>query len=192
MEEKIQGIRFRTIIEMLGKPKEHIEKTLRDFVERIREDSEYILAKENYAESVPRENLWSTYAELEVVTKDISRIMAFCFEYMPSSVEILMPQNFTIENHVVTGMLNDLQGRLHNVDMIIKRLRAENDLLKRNMKISIENLITILLKLNAMSFDELSTYTGINRDELSAFLSVLIKDSKIKLDNEKYVLVKNE
>ena len=192
MDEKPQGIRFRTVIEMAGKPKEHIEKTLKVYVEKVREDHDFILLKESFAEPKQIESMWSTFAELEIVCKDIPKMIGFCFEYMPASIEILKPDNFNMENHEITGFLNDLQARLHNVDMIVKRLRAENDVLRKNMSLTIENIITILLKINAMSIEEISKYSGINRDELAAFLNNMINDAKVKVDDERYRLVKNE
>jgi len=192
MEDKPHGIRFRTIIEMIGKPREHIEKTIRDYVETIREDSEYILLNEKFAETVEHENLWSTFAELEIVCKDISKLVIFCFDYMPASIEILKPDNFSMEKHVITGFLNDLQARLHNVDMVVKKLRAENEILRKNMNLSIENQISVLLKLNSMDIETLSTYTGINNEELMSFLNKMITSEKIKIDGEKYSLIKNE
>ena len=191
MEISPQSFRFRTLIEILGKPKEHVETTIRGFIDKIRDDHEYILLSERYAECTQHENLWSTYAELEVVAKDITKLISFCFEYMPASLEIIKPDNFTMENHIITGFLNDLQGRLHNVDMIVKKLRAENDVLKRNMKTTIENLITLLLKINSMKVGELSSYTGINEDELKIFLNDMINKNKISILEERYSF-KNE
>lgn len=192
MDDKTQGIRFRAIIEILGKPKSHVEETIRKFVEKIKDDHEFIVLKESFAEPQQHESLWSTFTELEVVSKDITKLIGFCFEYMPASVEIIKPENFSMENHVVTGFLNDLQGRLHNVDMIVKRLRGENDVLKRNMKMTIENLITILLKINSMNLDELSVYTGINKDELKSVLSNMVENKKLKHEQENYSLLGNE
>ena len=192
MEDKLHGIRFRTIIEMIGKPKEHIEKTIRDYVETIRDDHEYILLNERFAETVEHESLWSTFAELEIVCKDMSKLVMFCFEYMPASVEIIKPDSFSIEKHVITGFINDLQARLHNVDMAVKKLRGENDILKKNMSLSIENQISVLLKLNSMDIDDLSTYTGINTEELNSFLNKMITAGKVKQESEIYSLSKNE
>ncbi len=44
-------IRVRAIIEVLGKPKEHTEKTIRDYVEKIKEDNDFVILKEHFSES---------------------------------------------------------------------------------------------------------------------------------------------
>ena len=189
MEEKIHGIRFRTIIEILGKPKEHIEKTIRGYIEKIREDNEFILLKESFAESTQHENLWSTFAELEIVCKDISKLIGFCFEYMPSSIEVIKPEHLTMSNPELSNFLNDLQARLHNVDMIVKRLKAENDFLKLNMDAILHNAIMMCLKVSKLTLEQLSQITGVEKKELEIFVENLLKENKIKKDGEQYTLV---
>ncbi len=192
MDDKPTGVRFRTILEVLGKPKEHIETAIKEYVKKIKDDSEYIILKESYSESSPQGQLWSIYAELEIVARDVTKLIGFCFEYMPSSVEIIKPDQFALEHHIVTGFLNDLQSRLHNVDMVVKKLKAENDLLRRNLKSALENIITVLLKMNPMNIDELSIYTGINKEELQNLLEKMQTENKIKVENNNYKLAKNE
>ncbi len=191
MDDKLAGVRFRAIIEVLGKPKEHIELTLNGYVGKIKEDSEYIIVKETLSEAVQQGALWSIYAEVDVVARDITKLIAFCFEYMPSSVEIIKPEQFNFEHHIVSGFLNDLQLRLHNVDMMVKKLRTENDMLRRNLRSSFENIITVLLKMNPLSIDELSIYTGINKEELQGLLQGMQVENKIKVEDNTYKLAKN-
>ena len=149
-DKKSDHLRCRIIIEMLGKPKEHISKTLRDYIQKIKEDENLLVLNEKFAEPEKKENLWSTFVELEMVVKGIPNLIGFCFDYMPSSIEILKPEEFTLKNRDISNFMNDLQAKLHNIDMITKKLRVENEFLKRNMKKSFENSITLLLKLKEM------------------------------------------
>jgi len=44
-------ILFRTVLEVLGKPKEHVEKSMKEFVEAIKKnDKQYQVVKEEFAE----------------------------------------------------------------------------------------------------------------------------------------------
>ena len=49
-------IRCRTIIEVLGKPKEHVEKSIKDYIEHIKKDSELVILNEEYSEMKSRES----------------------------------------------------------------------------------------------------------------------------------------
>ena len=44
-------IRCKVIIEVLGKPKEHVEKALRTYVEKINNDSDLIILKKEFADA---------------------------------------------------------------------------------------------------------------------------------------------
>lgn len=188
-EKKSSHLRCRIILEMLGKPKEHIEDTLKSYVQKIKEDDNLLILNETFAEPNEKGDLWTVFVELEMVIKSIPTLIGFCFDYMPSSVEILKPQELTLKNREVSAFINDLQAKLHTVDMVVKKLRAENDFLKRNMNKSFENSITILLKLRGMDIKEISRLTGIQEKDLLNFLNKLVEEKKIKKEDELYSLV---
>ncbi len=181
-------IRCRTIIEVLGKPKEHVENAIKDYIEHIREDSELVVLNEGYSEIKEQGSLWSKFVELDLVIKGTRKLIGFCFEYMPSSIEVVKPENLTMANQELSNFLNDLQARLHNVDMIVKQLKAENDFLRLNMNAIIHNAIVICLKISGLSLEQLSQVTGVDRKELEIFVEKLLKENKIKKEGEIYTL----
>jgi len=181
-------IRCRTIIEVLGKPKEHIEAALKEYIEHIKQDSEIVILNEDYSEVKEQGNLWSKFVELDLVIKGTRKLISFCFEYMPSSLEVIKPENLILTNPELSNFLNDLQARLHNVDMAVKRLKAENDFLKHNMNAILHNSIMICLKVSKLSLEQLSQVTGIGQKELEIFIEKMLKENKIKKEGEAYAL----
>ena len=143
MEDEKNYIRFKTILEILGKPKEHVEESLKKYIAKIKEDEELMVIKEYYSDAKEQDNMFSVFAELEMLVKTVPKLIGFCFDYMPSSLEILKPESLALKNTQFTGILNDLQAKLHNVDMVAKQLKSENDFLKRNLKTSLKNVISI-------------------------------------------------
>lgn len=186
-----QHIRCRTIIEVLGKPKEHVEKTIKDYVEEISKDPDLIIIKKEFAEPEEKDQFWTTFVEIELIIKGIPKVIDFCFHYMPSSIEILKPEEFSMNNVVIADMLNDLQARLHNVDMIIKKLKNENTFLKRNMNNVFKNIILVSLSRASLNKEKLSKVTGIEESELEIFLKQLIDEKIIKKGENTYSLIKN-
>ena len=182
-------IRCRTIIEVLGKPKEHVENSIKEYIEHIKQDSELVILSEEYSELKEQGNLWSQFVELDLVVKGTQKLISFCFEYMPSSIEVAKPENLGMTNREISSFLNDLQARLHNVDMVVKQLKAENDFLRLNMNAVIHNAILICLKVSKLSLEQLSHITGLDKKELEIFIDKLLKDNKIKKENEIYSLV---
>ncbi len=188
-EEKKELIRCKSILEVLGKPKEHVEKTIKLLVEKVKEDPEISVLDEKYAEIEPREKtMFSTFVELDMIFKGLPAITGFCLDFMPSSLEIEKPEQLILKNIDISNFFNDLQAKLHNVDMVAKSLRVERDFLKRNMNTVISNLITILIKINKNKLDDLSKFTGINQEELERHLAKLIEEGKIKKEEDIYQL----
>ena len=66
-------IRCKIIIEMLGKPKGHVEKTLKMYIDKVREDSSLIVLNADFADAQEKGNLWTTFVELEMIIKGIPK-----------------------------------------------------------------------------------------------------------------------
>ena len=181
-------VRCRTIIEVLGKPREYVENAIREYIGHIKEDSELVILDEEYSDAKEQGKLWSKFAELDLVIKGTQKLISFCFEYMPSSSEVLKPAHLIMTNPEVSNFLNDLQARLHNVDMIVKQLKSENDFLKLNMNAILHNTIIICLKVANLSMEQLSKVTGVEKKELEVFVEKLVEENKIKKEGEVYSL----
>ena len=182
-------VRCKTIIEILGKPKEHVEKTMRMYVDKIKQDSELIFLNVNFSDAEEKDKLWAAFVELEMIVKGIPKLIGFCFDYMPSSIEILKPEEFAVKASTIQDFVNDLQARLHTVDMVVKKQKNENDFLKRNMNAAIRNIILLSLAKNKLDKEYLSKLTGIKENELDVFLKNLIEEKKIKEENNIYSLL---
>lgn len=183
-------IRCKIIIEILGKPREHVEETLRKYIDKIKNDSDLIILNSNFSEAVEKEKLWATFSDLDMIIKGIPKLIAFCFDYMPSSIEITKPDEFIMKKSTVENLVNDLQARLHEVDMIIKKQKNENEFLKQNLNKGVSNVILISLASGNMDKENLSKATGVHDKELNIFLDNLIKENKIRKENDIYSLVK--
>jgi len=185
-------LRCKIIIEVLGKPKEHVEKSLTMYVDKIKADSELIILSEEYADAKKTDELWSTFVELEMVIKGIKKLIAFCFDYMPSSVQIVKPEQYNLDRTMIENFINDLQGRLHQVDMIVKQQKNENIFLKKNMNSAIRNVIMVSLSRGKIDEENLGKITGVQKKELRVFLDGLVKEGKIKEDENVFSLVREE
>ena len=183
-------IRCKIIIEILGKPREHVEETLRKYIDKIKNDSDLIILNSNFSEAVEKEKLWATFSDLDMIIKGIPKLIAFCFDYMPSSIEITKPDEFIMKKSTVENLVNDLQARLHEVDLIIKKQKNENEFLKQNLNKGVSNVILISLASGNMDKENLSKATGVHDKELNIFLDNLVKENKIRKENDIYSLVK--
>ena len=179
-------IEIRAIIEMLGAPKEHIEATLKEYVENLKKDGVKI-NNETYAEAEEKGKFFSTFAEIEIDFENMEDVLAFCFDHMPSSVEIMSPEKLSFDANLLTGFLNDLQAKIHQVDALIKDVSAKQQLLDNNAINILHNFIHFMLKEKGeKTAEEISEKIGIGAKETKSFLTVMIKKGLIKEDGGKY------
>ena len=113
----------RVIIEIVGSPKEHIEEVMKQLVEKIKEEKK--LLKYNIFEAQEKEKLFFTFTEMEMRFDNVEGLIGFCFDYMPSSVEILGEKEINVKREEIENVINDLLAKLHEYDMVLKNLRAE-------------------------------------------------------------------
>lgn len=128
-----------------------------------------------------------TFAEIEILAKNTQSLMVFCFDYMPSSVEIIEPEEIVYKSVDFTDFLNDVQARLHAVNMGMQDHIEKNKNLVKNTSTILENFIKMLLR-TPMHISEINKYTGIREEELTRLLEVLIKNNKIVKSGDKYAL----
>jgi len=138
----------RIILEVLGAPKSHVEKTMELVVDKLKsEQNIQVLKKTTYEVEEQDNGLWSTFSEIEFETEDIQKVLDVCFDYMPSSVEILEPAGLDMDCAGLADMFNDLLAKLHRYDMLVKNFNAENQILKQKMEKMRQDNMALIQKL---------------------------------------------
>lgn len=179
-ESEEQGnILVRAIIEMLGAPKEHIEKTLKDYIENLRASKEFSIVKGELAPAKEQGKLFSAFAELDIRFRTAQQIVDFCFDSMPSSVEILEPSELKLDSGTLSDTLNDLQAKIHRNDMIVKTLKAKGSLVDKNAKSLLRNFVFFLINDEPKTLEYISENIGIKVEQIKPFLKELIKEGKV-------------
>ena len=189
IEEEIQEgkILSRAILEVAGKPKEHVEKTLNDLVESARESESFGIEKYKVFEAKEIEGIWSSFAEIELLSR-MEELVGFCFDFMPSSIEIIEPEQLTIKSQRLTHTFNDLLGKLHVVHANAKELELQNRNIGKNMTNLIQNSIMLILSGRELTKEELAKFMGIKEEQIEKFLDSLLKEEKIKENKGSYSL----
>lgn len=132
----MEGVKFTTrlVVEIIGAPKEHVEHTLKEVIGTMKKDKRIKLLKETAYKAEEVDKLWSSFADLEMEVTGMNDLIGLSFDYMPSSIEILEPKDFKTTAKDAADLLNDLLAKLHQYDMFVKNLQAENILLKRKLE----------------------------------------------------------
>lgn len=117
------------IIEILGRPPEHLLETLKKLVEEMGNEKDVEIVSKEIREPVlvkDSKDFYTTFAEIEVKVSEISRLVFLMFKYMPSHLEIISPENVSLKNNSFNEIFNELLRRLHSYDEIARVLQVEN------------------------------------------------------------------
>ncbi len=185
---EVKRVMTRVVLEVVGKPEEHVKKALAFVIKKIKEEQRIKVKEEKTFETKKVDNFFSTFAELVIEFEDPNLITSFCFDYMPSSIEIIEPEELALRSNELAGLLNDLLTRLHTMSMNVANTNAENQILKKNAEALLKNLVMNTLK-NPKTIEELAKAVGIEPKKLQPYIDEYVKKEKIKKAKDKYTLV---
>ncbi len=156
MADKIKAL---FIYEILGKPPEHIRITLEQLIDRIGENRGIKVISRKVHEPHPldeekkknikiEQEIYSTFAEVELAIDNLSLLFAVVLNTLPSNIEILEPNELKLKNFDLSSVLSELTIKLHKYDEIAKALILEknhlikklNELEKNSPNIKIKNI----------------------------------------------------
>ena len=97
----------RAIIEILGFPEEHVKEITQRVLEKIKTEDRISIVKEKIHDpKIVKEKFYSCFIEVDMKIHDLSKLWGFCYDYLPSSIEILDTEKVTIpirEFHFALG-----------------------------------------------------------------------------------------
>jgi hypothetical protein len=138
VKEKVEKgwIHSIIIIEILGRPADHVKKSMEALVDELGKVKGVEIAKKEIHEpkEIEKHNLFTTFAEVEILTENFKKLTDLIFEYMPSSIEIMEPQEAVMNINEANNLVNDLTARLHRYDAVAKTLMMQNKILQTKIE----------------------------------------------------------
>ena len=137
-------VRAILVLEIAGRPAEHVKKVLEIHVDKLNEQKDVEVINRTISEPKKLESekgIYTCFAEVEIVTISLSRLMEIVFDFMPSSVEIFEPYDLGFSSQEATAFVNDLAGRLHKYDEIAKIAQFQGQQLFRKLQVAEKMLI---------------------------------------------------
>ena len=130
-------VRAVITLEMLGRPKDYVEQTIKELIASIEKEGIEIKDKKFFdAKQIEDKNLYTTFTELEIYFKEISHLIQFILKYLPSHIEIIEPENIKLTNSDINTLAGELTIMMHRYDDVTKGLLYERnallDLLKKH------------------------------------------------------------
>jgi len=137
-EQKVTAI---LMLEVMGRPPEHLKETLADFIKKIDEEpGVHVKASEIHEpkELEDEKGYYTTFSDIEVETDTLREIMVLTFKYMPSHIDVITPENFRLENNYFNELFNEITRRLHAYDQVARIVQNEKAIMEKQLKEFVE------------------------------------------------------
>ena len=134
---KTKKIKAVFVLEIIGRPKEHLIQTLEKIIESISQEKGVKLIERKINEPVELKNnkdFYTTFAEIEIEAEEIFQIAILMFKYMPANIEIIEPELLALSNNGWNDILNELARRLHAYDEMARVPKIQTAKLQRELK----------------------------------------------------------
>lgn len=135
METK--GIKATIILEIIGRPPEHLIETLENLIKNIDEEKGVGVRAKKINEPIfmkDSKEFYTTFAEVDIEVEDILYLAIVMFKYMPAHVEVIEPELIALTNNGWTDILSELTRRLHGYDEIARMMQMENSQMQKKLQ----------------------------------------------------------
>lgn len=132
-----KGIRSSIILEIIGRPQEHLVETLKQLIKSLSEEKGVSVVNSKINEPVimkDQKDFYTTFAEIEIEVEEILYLAVIMFKYMPAHVEIIEPELIALTNNGWTDILSELTRRLHGYEEVARVLQFQNAQMQRKIK----------------------------------------------------------
>jgi hypothetical protein len=172
--------------EVIGSPKEHVETTIKGFVENIKQDPAIIFVTEDYGEAEEVDGkLWGTYVDAELLVKGLDKFNWLCVNFMPANIEIIAPSELRFKDKDLTNWFNDILAKLHEISTNYRQLLGQQEPFTYNMNAMIQNAVLLAAE-HYHDPEEISSKVGMSAAELKPFFDAYIKSGKLEKKGDEY------
>jgi len=125
------------IIEVIGKPPEHLAKVLEDISNKINQEKGVKVQSKKINKSLPlkeSKDFFTNFAEIEIQTEEFKDLFKIILFYMPAHVEIISPENISSSNNDLNEIINTLTQKLHKYDETARILQTQKSQMEKKLK----------------------------------------------------------
>jgi hypothetical protein len=136
-EELKNKVEASLILEIIGRPPEHIKEFLEELINKINLEEGISVKNKKIKEPVEikdKPDFYSSFAEVDLELKNIILVSLLIFKYMPSHVEITNPEKISMKNNDWNDIFNEITRRLHSYEELARVLQMQNAQMQKKLK----------------------------------------------------------
>lgn len=179
------------MFELIGNPKEHIDRTIKLVIKKLKDEENVIFVKEDFGSPEETEDgLWGVYCETELLVPDMYTLTSLAFLYSPASIEILEPAKITLKDKDLTDVMGDMLSHLHDLNTRHIEQNSLNKALQLNINAILRNAIILALRIkNDLTPEDIGNIIGVNAKNIEPVLEAMIKEKKLEKNQNKFTLL---
>jgi|SRR3989338_9035278 len=117
----------RAIIEVLGMPEKHVLEVIEKVIEKLKNEKGITLEKQEITKpELVKEKYYAAFTEVEVKIINMTLLLQFCYDYLPTSIEIIDTEKISMSAREFSNAINDSLIRLHQYNITITNLIQKN------------------------------------------------------------------
>ncbi len=180
-------IHINALFEVVGNPKEHVQKSLDLALKKIEEEQGIILTrKETEPPEETEGNLYNAYADVDLLLEDTYRLGWVAFNLTPASIELLKPSKLILKDQNFNEFMGDLIARLHETNQKNVDISSKNLGLQRNIGALIRNAALYITKDDYKKPEEIAKPLGLKEEDLKNILEKMVEEGTLEMNNGAY------
>lgn len=130
------NIQVQFIIEILGRPQEHIKQALQKLLENLNTEKGVCVLEKTIHEpkQIEGKDIYTAFADVTLEVDKPSNLLYLVFAYMPSHIEIIAPETTALTKTDFSELANGITSRLHQYDSIAKKMLADRQILLKKLQ----------------------------------------------------------
>ena len=178
-------------LEVVGKPQEHVDKTIADLCAAVAKEEDKVRVLEQHIEesAATEDEFFSTFAEIDFLAKNVETLTWIAANYTPASIEIIEPLDFNFSAGDLQLWYNDILHTMHSIGYAHKTQNAELAHYKEQLVKLVENCILLSLTRGPKTPAQLGKDTALELEAVNTTLKRLTAAKRIKMSGEVYSLV---
>jgi len=132
-----KGLEVAFILEIIGRPPEHLVETLNDLIKKMDEEKGTRVKSKDIKEPIlikDQKDMYTTFADIILEVENVQQLAILVYKYMPAHIEVISPEIIAMSNNSWNDVLNELTRRLHGYDEVAKVLMMERAILEHKLK----------------------------------------------------------
>lgn len=184
-----ESLRINFILEIIGNPESHVEKTIRLVLDQIDENDEIdILSKDLGDPEETEDDMFAVFADITAEVDDITTVGHIANNYNPASIELVEPDTATVSRRAFNDFFADTLAKHHVNNTQIQKLKGFRKEMENNFNALARNAVILSLEQEDKTKEALAEDVGVSPDELGALLDSMEDENRLRERDGTYTI----